>query len=98
MREQIRETGGFFERPQQKNGTVCFTMNGRVGASIYVMAGGEFAIRVQALHNRRFPNSDKLEDYVSKYSHRMEGHVANGRYAYALRESHIEQVLRIITS
>ena len=97
MREQIMATGRFFERPQQKNGTICFSMEGRRGASIYVMPNREFAIRVQAFDNQ-FPNSHRLHDYVSLHWHRMEGHRNNQRYAYALHEQHIVPVLRIITS
>ena len=96
MLRAIRATGRFNERPPQPtNGTVSFGMEGETyGATIYVMRRGEFAVRVMAIDH--FPNSERLREYCERHSHRMEGHRDNQRYAYALREQHIQPVLDIV--
>ena len=100
-RHQLRDSGFFTELPPQSNGSVCFqvTENGETlyGASIYVVGNeSEFHIRVGALEKDRFPNNQRLYDFVRRNAHGTAHGEENSAYAYRLASEHLGVVTEII--
>ena len=100
--QQLRDSGLFEERPPQpSNESVCFQVlegaNPRYGASVYVVRNeSEFHIRVGALENNRFPNNQRLHDFVVEHQHGTGHGEENSAYAYRLASEHIGAAIEII--
>ena len=99
--QQLRDSGLFDERPPQSNGSVCFQVEEMgalvYGASIYVVRSeSEIHIRVSALENDRFPNNQRLSDFVSRNAHGTVHGTGNSAYAYRLASEHVGTVIDII--
>ena len=97
-KQQLRESGLFNENcPQNRpvyTGTVCFQVRGaRVGASIYATDEGNFQIRESPLDLGKFPNNERLHEFVRANSFGMSPNNAN---AYMIRDSRIGEVIEII--
>ena len=99
--QQIRDSGLFFEHTPQATGSVCFQVEEMGtpmrGASIYVVRGeSEVHIRVRALELDRFPNNQRLSDFVSSNAHGTVRRVRNPAHAYRLASEHVGDVIDII--
>ena len=99
--QQLRDSGLFEELPPQRNGSVCFQVleegNPRYGASVYVVRNeSEFHIRVGALESNRFPNNQRLYDFVVEHQHGTAHGEENSAYAYRLASKHIGAAIEII--
>ena len=97
--QQLRDSGLFNERDPQSNGSVCFQMRAAPrGASIYVAENGrELHIRHSPLDRGKFPNNQRLGDYVREHTHNDAVHGEGNRaYAYALHAEHVGEVIGII--
>ena len=99
MIQRLRDSGLFEEHDPQGNGSVCFTVLGRTGASIYyrpyVRKADELHIIVGALERGNFPNNERLHRFVRQHSHDM----AHGRavnYSYRLATAHIDELIDIV--
>ena len=96
--QQLRESGLFRERPPQGNGSVCFATIGWQHASVYAQGNDrEVHITVSAFRNHRFPNSDRLHEFVCSHSHGM-AHGVNPNRSYRLDGEHVPEVIEIIRS
>ena len=63
-------------------------------ATLYVTpSGAEFHIRSGALENQRFPNNDRLYDYVRRHGAETDW---EGDNAFVLPTMHLAEVLAII--
>ena len=84
---------------QSSNHKVFFQVRGWRGATIFVAHDeSEFLIREGALQNNRFPNNEKLYDFVRSNAHgtvRGKGHPTND---FRLSSEHIEEVIEFIRS
>ena len=85
---------GRFESSSQRDGTRTFELYGYEYATITVPPSGrDFRIRGGAIEHRRFPSTDRLEDYLRQHARRMGGRF---ELVYALAPKHLEAVLGII--
>ena len=101
--QQLRDSGLFSERPEQRGGSVCFAVigdNGPIyGASIYVARRGlELHIRPSALENGRFPNNQRLHDFVRRHARGTARGEDNPAHAYILGTEHTEEIIEVIRS
>ena len=97
VRQIVRESCLFTEKPPQKNGTVCFAVRGYRGASIYVKSNdAKFEIFERALRNQRFPGNAKLEVFIRNSSPKGIRKETGKRHAFQLDGKHIAQVIEII--
>lgn len=96
--QQLRDSGLFRECPPQTNGSVCFQLHmAERGASIYVVRNElEVHIRARALRVGRFPNNQRLSDFVVRNAHGTIRGPENSAYAYRLASEHIGAVLDIV--
>ena len=83
-------------RVQRSNQTMTFTV--QQGASIYVQKNDlDFEILHRALRNGKFPNSDRLLDYVKANCLKTIRHPDDPAHAYRLRgDAHIDAVVETI--
>ena len=98
--QQLEDSGLFDDgEPQPSTGTVSFQVKGKYAARIYVTkTEQEFHIRDSALRNNRFPNNQKLYDFVRRRKHGMEHGEGNSAYAFKLSREHIAEVIELIRS
>lgn len=97
-KDQLRNSGLFYERCAQKNpsykGTIGFTLHGyEKGPTIYTNDLGHFQIRVQALENNWFPNNARLLAFVLAKHFDIS---KNDQRAYMIHDTHIGAVIDII--
>ena len=86
---------GRFEHTVQAGGKHTFMLYGYPGATIYVSASGRQAhIRVGALENGRFPNNDRLHDYLREHAYQTAR--TYGENVFVLRPKQVGRVLSII--
>ena len=100
VRQQLENSGLFYARRPQVNDSVCFSLrHGQRGASIYVLQSDRvFEIRLGALENQRFPNSQRLYDFVLDHNHSMRHGRGNSAESFQLDGELIDQVIEIIRS
>ena len=98
--QQLRHSGLFDEgSPQPSSGTVHFQVKGMNAAAIYVLKNErEIHLRDGALRNNRFPNNQKLYDFVRRYKHGMAHGEGNSAYAFKLEGEHITEIIEMIRS
>ena len=99
--QQLRDSGLFNERGPQGNGTVCFQMEEWEDASIYFRPYATKADELHIMHSPldlgKFPNNQRLHDYIREHAHRDAVHgERNPARAYALHVEHVDVVIRII--
>ena len=97
-KDQLRNSGMFCENDPQRRpvfpGSVCFPLRGgERGASIYATDVGNFQIRQSPLDLGKFPNNERLYEFVRANYFRMTPNNAN---AFMLDDSHIGEVIDII--
>ena len=97
--QQLRDSGLFNERDPQSNGSVCFTVQGWEDASIYFRP---YATKADELHiwrgpldSGKFPNNQRLHDYIREHAHRDAYH-GKGTPAYTLHIKYVYEVIMII--
>ena len=98
--QQLRDSGLFNECDPQENGSVCFTVLGEPGASIYfkpyVRKADELHVIVSALELGRFPNNERLHQFVRQHFHGMVHGAGNVNYSYRLATAHIDELVEIV--
>ena len=95
-KQQLRDSGLFWERCPQKNpthkGTVGFTLLGyKEGPTIYATDLGWFGLRKQGLDNEWFPA--RLYAFVRANS---SGIASNNAFPFMLNDALINEVINII--
>ena len=97
IKERLRESG-IIEKISVQPSTQTTTFRVQQGASIYVQENDlDFDIYKGALRNGRFPNSDRLLDYVKANRWKTMRHPDGPMHAYRLRgDAHIDAVIDII--
>ena len=100
MIQRVRDSGLFEERDPQANGTVCFTVLGRPGASIYyrpyVLKADELHVIVSALEGGNFPNNERLHRFVCQRTHGRAHGEGNVNYSYRLATAHVDELVEIV--
>ena len=95
--QRLIDSGLFNGLDPQTNGSVCYQLIGRYGASIYVLRNDwECHITVSALENARFPNNPGLYEFVRNHEHGMVRGAGNPAHAFRLAGEHIDQVIEIV--
>ena len=97
--QQLRDSGLFNERDPQRNGSVCFQVKDAPrGASIYVTANErELHIRYSPLGIDKFPNNQRLHDFIQEHTHNDAVHgEGNPARSYALHIKYVYEVIMII--
>ena len=89
---------GIIEKTSVQPSTQTTTFRVQQGASIYVQENDlDFEILHGALRNGKFPNSDRLLDYVKANRWKTMRHPDDPAHAYRLRgDAHIDAVVEII--
>ncbi len=100
IRQQLENSGLFYARRPQVNDSVCFSLrSGQWGASIYVLQSDRvFEIRLGALENQRFPNNQRLYDFVLEHNHGMRHGEGDPAESFQLDGEFIDRVIEIIRS
>ena len=91
---RIRNSGLFHERGPQQNGSICFTLHGFPGASIYyrpyAIQPAELHFNIGTLKGGNFPNNERLLEFVRRNHHHRDS------VRYRLRLEYIDPILRIL--
>ena len=96
IKERLSKSGIIEETSVQRS-TKTTTFRVQQGASIYVQKNDlDFDILEGALRNGKFPNSDRLLDYVKANLWKTMRHPDSPMHAYRLRGVHIDAVVEII--
>ena len=91
----LKRTGRFEHTRQASSGIHTFMLYGYDHATIYVLPSGRRAhIRVNALVNGRFPNNDRLQEYLREHVRKTDR--AWGDNLFVLRPRQLGRVLEII--
>ena len=99
--QQLRDSGLFDERGPQSNGSVCFTVQGWEDASIYFRPYATKADELHIMHSPlnldKFPNNQRLHDYIREHAHRDAYHgESDPARSYTLYAEHVDVVIMII--
>ena len=97
VKQLLRESGIFYERSPQQNGTISFTVNGfNDGPTLYVLPSDSSAhFRVGAFEQKDFPNNLKLLIFLGTYRVRMDL-PSNSNHGFVLSREHIPEAIEII--
>ena len=62
----------------------------------YVRKADELHVIVGALERGRFPNNERLHQFVRQHSHGMAHGAGNVNYSYRLATAHIDELVEIV--
>ena len=104
VQQYLRDSGLPSVWAQQSGDVMRFTLideetgTERTGASLYVQRNDrDVHIRVRALENRSFPNSDRLHEFIHRNSSRTLRDPSNPSHAYKIDGAqHITRIIEII--
>ena len=95
--QRLRNSNLFEEGDPQGSGTIRFWVSEWPSSSIYVQPNGqEVHIRDQAFRNSRFPNNERLYEFVRNHTSGTVHGEGNAAYAHRLGGEHIAQAIDII--